>query len=89
MRYICCTLLRLRPSPCHFYAFVPRPVPNPPETQRERGAQLAEMDLLERKVKKGQGEERKEEERKEEEKKSQESQQGLNLSLANGSSSSR
>jgi hypothetical protein len=45
------------------------------------------MDLLERKVKKGQGEERKEEERKEEEKKSQESQQGLNLSLANGSSS--
>jgi hypothetical protein len=43
------------------------------------------MDLLERKVKKGE-EERKEEERKEEEK-TQESQQGLNLSLANGSSS--
>jgi jasmonate ZIM domain-containing protein len=43
------------------------------------------MDLLDRKVKKG-GEERKEEERKEEEK-TRESQQGLNLSLANGSSS--
>jgi hypothetical protein len=42
------------------------------------------MDLLERKVKKGE-EERKEEERKEEEK-TQESQQGLSLSLANGSS---
>jgi hypothetical protein len=47
------------------------------------------MDLLERKVKKGE-EERKEEESKEEERKeeekTQESQQGLNLSLANGSS---
>jgi hypothetical protein len=46
---------------------------------------VVEMDLLERNIKKGEEEARKEEGRKEEEEETQEPQQGLSLSLANGS----
>ncbi|TVU16401.1 hypothetical protein EJB05_39960, partial [Eragrostis curvula] len=67
----------------------PRTSPRAATGKREGGAKLVEMDLLERNIKKGEKEEeRREEERKEEMTQESQQGQGLNLSLANGSSRS-